>query len=471
MQTDQLRYVYFLGIGGIGMSALARWFHQKGLPVSGYDRTPSLLTEQLQQEGIPVYFEDSVQILSEALRALPVEQVLVVWTPAVPASSQLLTHFRDAGYRLLKRAEVLGLLSAERSCLAVAGTHGKTTTSVLLAHLLHSQGLPVSAFLGGIAKNVASNLIQPQRGEETKATMVVEADEFDRSFLHLHPTAAVITSADADHLDIYKDAEQLLEAFRLFAGRIRKKGMLLLQHTAAEKLGTLPLAKKVRVLTYGLKGGEVRAEAIRAHADRFIFDYHAPDKVIHDLTLPMPGYHNVENALPAITLALAAGLSVVQVRAALQVFAGVKRRFERCVQTEAHVYIDDYAHHPEEIRATLSSVLAMYPGKTLTVVFQPHLYSRTRDFAAGFSESLSLADRVWLLDIYPAREEPIPGVSAEMLIGGIQAAEKRLVAKEELLGLIRGEQPELLVTLGAGDIDRLVAPITALLTAKGGLDA
>ncbi|MCS5490595.1 UDP-N-acetylmuramate--L-alanine ligase [Algoriphagus limi] len=456
MKLEGIHSVYFLGIGGIGMSALARWFHQAGYAVAGYDRTPSPLTDQLFDEGIAISFEDQTSAIPENFMQ-DKEDMLVVWTPAIPKDSVLYQFFTSGGFAMKKRSEVLGMITADHYTIAVAGTHGKTTTSSLIAHLLKSAGKPVTAFLGGITQNYQSNLILNTTKDAT--IMVVEADEFDRSFLRLHPDVEVVTSADPDHLDIYGDEETILEGFREFIKLLQKKGKLLIQDKAATKIGTENLPQK-GVKIYGLRSASgIHAENVQARPGSFVFDYEDGKVQIKNLELFIPGFHNVENALSAIAVALDHGLSPVEIKAGLASFRGVKRRFEILVQEGGKVYIDDYAHHPEEIRACLSSVRAMYPGKKLTVVFQPHLFSRTRDFAEGFSESLSLADQVLLLDIYPARELPIPGVSSEMLFEDIHTSDKMIVSKEQLFEVLEKWDPELLVTMGAGDIDRLVPKV------------
>ena len=455
--------VHFLGIGGIGMSAIARWFAMEGYVVSGYDRTPSVITDALQSEGISISFEDSIATIPSGVLE-DQSKVLIVWTPAMPAESVQLNFFRNEGFELKKRSEVLGMLTESKYTIAVAGTHGKTTTSSMIAHLLKSANLPVTAFLGGVTQNYGSNLIKSPKSKKPEI-LVVEADEFDRSFLKLHPSEAVITSADADHLDIYGDEDTILTGFRDFAKLIEKKGKLFIQDGALQKLGEIE-GRKLKVKEYGLRSSNITAENIQARSDSFVFDYRNGKDSIPQLELFIPGYHNVENALAAISVAANHGVSPDQICEGLKTFRGVKRRFEIHINEPDRVYIDDYAHHPEEIRSLLSSVIAMYPGKNITVIFQPHLYSRTRDFAAGFSESLSLADHVLLLDIYPAREKAILGVNSEMLLEGIQAQSKEVISKENLLSQLEKASPEVVVSLGAGDIDRLVPQIASLLSHK-----
>ncbi|WP_035468462.1 UDP-N-acetylmuramate--L-alanine ligase [Algoriphagus mannitolivorans] len=455
MTFKGINRVFFLGIGGIGMSAIARWFLHEGYPVAGYDKTPSPLTAELEKEGMTITYTDRVDAIPFEFTTNP-EEVLVVWTPAIPKDSVLLNFFQ-AHFQLKKRSEVLGMITKDYYTIAVAGTHGKTSTSSLIAHLLKSAGKPVAAFLGGITQNYNSNLILPGKSKEAKL-VVVEADEFDRSFLRLHPNEAVVTSADPDHLDIYGDEATILEGFREFIQLVDKKGKLYLQTHAWYRLGE-NLGTSVGVREYGLRSNGIHAENVIAKPGVFQFDYVGPRVQITGLELHIPGFHNVENALAAIAIAVDHGVTEAQIREGIKSFRGVKRRFEIHSNTQGAVYIDDYAHHPEEIKACLSSVRAMYPTQRLTVVFQPHLFTRTRDFAEGFSDSLSLADEVVLLDIYPARELPIPGVNSEMLMEGIQAQKKILIPKDQVMDYLKESSPEVLVTMGAGDIDRLVPGI------------
>lgn len=462
MTFKGINKVYFLGIGGIGMSALARWFRHEGYPVAGYDKTPSPLTEALEKEGMLISFTDSVAEIPLDFTTNP-DEVLVVWTPAIPKDSVLLNFFQ-AHYQLKKRSEVLGMITKDFYTIAVAGTHGKTSTSSLIAHLLKSAGKPVAAFLGGITQNYNSNLILPGKSKEA-TLVVVEADEFDRSFLRLHPNEAVVTSADPDHLDIYGDEATILTGFRDFIKLLDKKGKLYIQTHAWYRLGeNLGISSGIR--EYGLRSSDIHAENIIAKPGIFLFDYIGSKSQINGLELHIPGFHNVENALVAIAIAIDHGVTEDQIRTGIKSFRGVKRRFEIHCSEPDHIYIDDYAHHPEEIKACLSSVRAMYPMSRLTVVFQPHLFTRTRDFAAGFSESLSLADEVVLLDIYPARELPIPGVTSEMLMEDIKASKKILIGKSQVMDYLKESQPQVLVTMGAGDIDRLVPGIAAWMDSR-----
>lgn len=449
--------VYFLGIGGIGMSALARWFRHEGYPVAGYDKTPSPLTEELEKEGMMISFQDSTVEIPFDFTTNP-DEVLVVWTPAVSKDSVLLNFFQ-AHYQMKKRSEVLGLITRDYHTIAVAGTHGKTSTSALIAHLLKSAGKPVAGFLGGITQNYNSNLILPGKSKEP-TLVVVEADEYDRSFLRLFPNEAVVTSVDPDHLDIYGDEATILDGFRDFVRLLDKKGRLYIQSHAWYRMGeNLEISAGIR--EYGLRSSGIHAENIIAKPGIFLFDYVGIKMQIKGLELHIPGFHNVENALAAIAIAADHGATEEQIRAGIKSFRGVKRRFEIHSSVPGHIYIDDYAHHPEEIKACLSSVRAMYPTQRLTVLFQPHLFSRTKDFATGFSESLSLADEVILLDIYPARELPIAGVTSAMLMDGIQVAKKVLLDKSQVMDYLSKSSPEVLVTMGAGDIDRLVPGIAS----------
>lgn len=463
MSFKGIHSVYFLGIGGIGMSALARWFAYEGYDVSGYDRTASVLTDTLISEGISIDFEDQIGKIPEKILQAP-EKALIIWTPAMPGASPQLNYFRENGFTLKKRSVVLGEITESYYTIAVAGTHGKTTTSSMIAHLFKFSKLPVTAFLGGITQNYHTNVIL-SRMKNKDSIVVVEADEFDRSFLTLHPNEVVLTSADPDHLDIYGDESSILEGFRQFVGLLRKKGKLYIQANASQRLGDLDLPK-VKKKEYGLRSEGIRAENIRARRDSFVFDYVDQKRIIKDLEIFIPGYHNVENAIAAIAVALNHKISEENIREALKTFRGVKRRFEIHLNEANTVFIDDYAHHPEEIRSLLSSVRAMYPSRSLTVIFQPHLFTRTRDFAKDFSESLSLADQVLLLDIYPAREEPIAGVSSEMLLADIDAGSKILISKDELIDQLGKMEIEVLVTLGAGDIDRMVPEIENWLKSR-----
>ncbi len=461
MKLTNYDNIYFLGIGGIGMSALARWFRKGGAHVWGYDRTQTLLTTQLQQEGINVHFTDSQDEIPEQVRQNR-ERTLVVFTPAIPKDHREHAYFREHGYTILKRSEVLGLISRDHVTIGVAGTHGKTTTSSMVAHLLKTAKKDLVAFLGGIATNYDSNLVL--HGEVSEKTMVVaEADEFDRSFLQLHPQIAIVTSADADHLDIYGDHEHLITSFRDFIRQIRDGGELIIHESIAEKLaGDITHFNKN---TYSMSRGQFFAGNITAKGGFFEFDLQGFGKVEH-IRLGVPGFHNIENAVAASIAVHRCGVDLPTIRKGLESFSGVKRRFEFVIRTERLVFVDDYAHHPAEIEAFLKSMKSMYPRKKLTVIFQPHLFTRTRDFAEGFSKSLSIADEVLLMDIYPARELPIAGVDSDMLLSGITSATKVRCSKEDLLDKLADRDVEVLATVGAGDIDTFVEPINKLLRRK-----
>ncbi len=444
-----IKNVYFVGIGGIGMSALARYFKANRYRVAGYDRTPSLLTDKMaREEGIPVNYRDEEMEIAQEFRNK--KDTLVVYTPAIPQDSPQLNFFKKAGFTLHKRAEVLGLLSRNGKAVCVAGTHGKTTVSTMTAFLLHESAVGCNAFLGGISMNFGTNLLI----NRNSPYIVIEADEFDRSFLHLHPEMAVITSMDNDHMDIYENRENLLEAFNQFASQVRPDGGKLFL-----KKG-LSLEKAKVSGYYGVDtAADCYSDHLRVIDGHYLFDYHGKAEM-QGLILGVPGRVNVENATAAITLALEAGVTPEEIRAALPEFRGVVRRFNIHADTGEKMYIDDYAHHPKEIEATLKSVREMWPHKKITVVFQPHLYTRTRDFYPEFAKSLSLADRVILLDIYPARELPIPGVTSEIIRERITVPAE-ILSKEALLEYVGTRFDEgVIMTVGAGDIDRMIPAIT-----------
>ncbi len=476
------RYIYFLGIGGIGMSALARWFQANGHEVSGYDKTSTPLTDALLAEGIAVHFDDRGEAsLPETVR-LNKAQTLVVLTPAIPKDHQEWAWLVAQGYDIRKRSQVLGVLTQGQPTIAVAGTHGKTTTSSMVAHLLHHAGVPCAAFLGGISVNLGSNLLLPPAGQpgQPAPLIVVEADEYDRSFLTLNPTIAIVTSTDADHLDIYGDQAALIASFRQFVGQIQPGGTLLVNHTADPSVAAAAPAG-VQVLRYGLnaaQGPDLYAANITAQGHRFHFDLHrppagpAPEGAVNNLELSVPGFHNVENMLAAAAVAQLAGVAAAPLRAAVAAYRGVKRRFELVVTSPDKVYVDDYAHHPREIEAFLRSLRALYPGRKLRAIFQPHLFTRTRDFVQGFADSLSLADEVVLLDIYQAREKPLPGVTSELILDRLTAPQKSLQTKAQVLQAAAHDSDyDVLATVGAGDIDTLVPELRALLSARWGGEA
>lgn len=459
MKIDQYDSIYFLGIGGIGMSAIARWFKNKGLQVAGYDRTPTPLTHELIEEGMEIHFEDRIEFIPGYISK---EKTLVVFTPAIPKDHKEHNYLKEEGFTILKRSEVLGLLTKNYKTIAVAGTHGKTTTSSLIAHILKTANKDMVAFLGGITSNYDSNLVM--NGQVNDNTLVVvEADEFDRSFLRLFPHTAVVTSADADHLDIYGDHQSMLKSFKDFIKQIDNKGNLIIHESVASLAeGMDSLTKE----TYGMSRGQFFASHIvpTSEGGFFEFDLQGPGLKIEKIQLGVPGFHNMENAIAAARVALTLGIDEKTIREALASFRGVKRRFEFIVKKENLVYIDDYAHHPAEIEAFLKSLKGMYKGKKLTVVFQPHLFTRTRDFAEGFSRSLSLADEVLLMDIYPARELPIPGVTSDMLFKDITSPVKIRCGKSDMMRKLSDLKIEVLATVGAGDIDTFVKPIKELLT-------
>ncbi|SHJ71396.1 UDP-N-acetylmuramate--L-alanine ligase [Reichenbachiella agariperforans] len=453
MKLESVHSVYFLGIGGIGMSAIARWFHANGYTVSGYDKTATVLTKRLEAEGIAIHYSDDVEQIPAAIKA-DKSTSLIIYTPAVPQDLKELIFFQNEGYVLHKRSQVLGMLTESKFTIAVAGTHGKTTTSSMVAHLLKSVGVDCSAFVGGIMTNYDSNLLIGTNND----VMVVEADEFDRSFLTLHPDIAIITATDADHLDIYGDRDALKDSFKAFIQNMKKNGTLFLEEKVAQDLDAQHL-DNVSVFTYGLEGGDIQSKNLTIDQGDFCFDFQSKDRQIKDLRLSMSGFHNVSNAIAALAATVHFEANNAPVQKGLESYRGVKRRFEYILKTDDCVFIDDYAHHPEEIKALLHSVRAIFPTKKMTVVFQPHLYSRTRDFMDGFAESLSLADQVLLLDIYPARELPIPGVTSEVIKEKMTTNSVLSFHKDDVLGFFDANRPELVLTVGAGDIDTLVQPI------------
>ena len=447
------RNIYFIGIGGIGMSAIARFYNARGYKVSGYDKTPSPLTHALEQEGIQVHYEDNISFIPK-----DTESTLVVYTPAIPKDMGELVYVQENGYKVIKRSRMLGEITDGQRCMAVAGTHGKTTTSTFLSHIFTDTGEGCSAFLGGISKNYGSNLLIHRND-----VVVVEADEFDRSFLQLYPEIAVITSMDADHLDIYGDEAHIHEAFKAFASQVN--GTVIAKHGL--DISAADTKAKIMTYSYNDPAADFYAELTEGDGNgRSRFDLHWPGGVIRDCIVGIPGWVNIENAVAASAIALTYGLDPEKIRKSLASFAGVKRRFDIQLETEKCVYIDDYAHHPREITASLTSIKGNFPDYRLTAIFQPHLYTRTRDFADGFAEALSNADRLILLDIYPAREEPIPGVTSEIIFRNITTEDKVLLRKEELMEHLKGMElsdKEVFVTVGAGDIDRFIGPITELL--------
>ncbi len=448
MELQNVQRVYLVGIGGIGMSGLARYFHKLGCIVYGYDKTPTDLTNELHNEGIQATFDDNSECIPKSFRDFD-EGTLIIYTPAIPKDSAILNFFKNKGFTLYKRSQVLGLISKGKYTIAVAGTHGKTTTSSMVAHILKDSGKDCSAFLGGISSNYQTNVLF---GEND--IVVVEADEYDRSFLTLHPDIAIITSMDADHLDIYGDHAQLTESFQLFASQLKPGGTLI-------HYKDLPLTGG---LSYSIdSNADARAVNIRVEDGNFYFDFNNAAITIANIKLGIAGLHNIANATAAIEAALLVGVSTEGIKQALESFRGVKRRFEYIVKNDQHIFIDDYAHHPEELKAAISSVKRLYPDKKLTTIFQPHLYTRTRDFADGFAEALDMTDELLMLDIYPARELPIEGVNSDMIMQRMLLADKHKYSMQEAVEKVRKEQPELLLTVGAGDIDTLVQPLKQAL--------
>jgi UDP-N-acetylmuramate--alanine ligase len=447
MNLNDIHKIYFIGIGGIGMSALARYFRGRGVEVFGYDKTETALTRTLTAEGMHIHYTDNPDGIPQGID-------LVVFTPAVPSDMKELEYFRSKGYAVKKRSEVLGIISRGMKTAAIAGTHGKTTTSSLTTWLMRSGGIDCSAFLGGIVRNFGSNFV-----EGRSEWVVAEADEYDRSFLQLDPDLAVILSMDADHLDIYGDLESMVETgYKAFAARLKPGGKLFVQHRWA---AAFPGAR-----SFGIDAGDCRAENVRAEEGFFVFDYVSEETQLRNLRSTMPGRHNVENAVAAISIALAAGAQEAGIRRGLENFGGIQRRFEIVYRDAERVYVDDYAHHPSELEAVIGAAREFFPGRKITGVFQPHLYSRTRDFAGGFAQALDRLDDVLLLDIYPAREAPIPGVSADTIAGLMKNPALQRIAKPELLEELKKRRIEVLLTVGAGDIDTFVEPIRQWLESE-----
>lgn len=446
------------------MSALARWFNQQGVRVFGYDRAATGLTALLIQEGMVIHFEDQVAAIPHEILENK-EKSLVVYTPAIPSHQAILSYLNANNYAIYKRAAVLGMITQQYFTVAIAGTHGKTTTSSLMAHVLYSAGKNVTAFLGGIAKGYDSNLVI--RGKGDKDTIVViEADEFDRLFLQLHPDIAIVTTVDPDHLDTYGDAQGVEAGFCDFIHRVPKQGQAIVHQEAAKKLWA-PM-----MVQYALAGAAIRAENIHISKGRFCFDYVGKDVAIRDIHLSVPGYHNVENALAVITACLLIGLDPAVIRQGITTFQGVKRRFDHIIQREDLIFLDDYAHHPVALAALFGTIRQVYPGKKITAVFRPNLYTRTRDLASGFAQSLSLADRVFLLDIYPDREEPIEGVTSALIFDQLELEQKYLCTKDDLIDrLAEHGKPEVIVNIGSGGTSQFVQPIKDFLIVTEGKTA
>ncbi len=449
--------IYFLGIGGIGMSNLARYFLSKGKNVGGYDRSETQLTKTLVVEGALIHYVDDLRLISKNF--LDKENTLVVFTPAIPSTHKEFLYFIDNGFKVIKRAQLLGEITKSSDAVCVAGTHGKTTVSSMVAHLLRQSHINCNAFLGGILNNYNTNLLLSDNSDIT----VVEADEYDRSFHWLSPYIAIITSVDPDHLDIYGTEEAYKKSFEKFSSLIRSNGHLILEKSASLKLRT---DKTVNVWSYSESEGDFHAENIRIGNGEVIFDFISPIENIKDVSLGVPVKINIENGIAAMAAAQLCGALSKEIRFAIQSFSGVKRRFDFRIKTNEIVYIDDYAHHPQELAAAIKSIKALYPNKKVTAIFQPHLYSRTRDFADDFAESLSLLEDVILLDIYPAREEPIEGVSSQIIFDKIKSPLKMLSSKSNLLDVLSNKTLEVVVTFGAGDIDTKIVEIENLLREK-----
>lgn len=458
MDVNSLKSIYFIGAGGIGMSALVRYFLSKGMKVGGYDRTPSELTEKLKEEGAQICYEEApASIPTDFLNA---ENTLIVYTAAMPETHILLQYFRNNGFTIYKRAQVLGMLTRSTKGLCAAGTHGKTTTSTMAAHLLHQSHVGCDAFLGGIAKNYNTNLLLSENSEY----VVIEADEFDRSFHWLTPYATVITATDADHLDIYGTEEAYLESFSHYTSLIQPGGALIMR----QGIRLQPrLQDDVKLYTYSTEGGDFHAENIRIGGGEIIFDYVSPLGNIKDIQLGVPVAINIENGIAAMALAQFSGVSNDEIKTGMASFRGVDRRFDFKIKTDKVVYLSDYAHHPEEIKQSILSMRALYENKKLTAIFQPHLYTRTRDFYQEFAESLSLLDEVIITDIYPARELPIEGVSSQLIYDQLRPGiEKTLCRKEEIFQILEHKDIEVLMTLGAGDVENYVPQICEILNKR-----
>jgi UDP-N-acetylmuramate--alanine ligase len=448
MNLNQIHNVYFIGIGGIGMSALARYFQFLGKNVAGYDKTETQLTSELQENGIKIHFEDSIALIDERFKNT--QNTLVVITPAVPKNHSEWNFFLDNGFTVKKRAEVLGIITKDTFCFAVAGTHGKTTTSSILGHILYESGVDVTAFLGGIVEGYDSNLIGTG-----KTVTVVEADEFDRSFLHLHPDLSCITSMDADHLDIYGDVAAIEASFKEFANKVPSENLFIVKG--------LPLEGNTIAVNVG---ADYVAQNIRIANGFYVFDVKTATELIENVKFGLPGHHNLTNALLAFAMAKSYGVENEKISNALTTFKSVRRRFSFQIRTEKLVYIDDYAHHPTEINAVHQAVRELYPNKKIIACFQPHLFSRTKDFVDGFAESLSQFDELLLLEIYPARELPIEGVNATWLLDKITCKKKQLVTKEKLLTYFKNSDSDVYITIGAGDIGEMVKDIKKVLNEK-----
>ncbi len=458
MDLHQIKAVYFVGIGGIGMSAIARFFLHKGIAVAGYDRTPTPLTKELEQEGASIHYEENVSLIPDAFKDK--EHTLVVFTPAIPSTHQEFAYFKDNGFDVEKRAQVLGILTRSHKGLCVAGTHGKTTTSTMAAYILEQSHVKCSAFLGGISKNFDSNYVFDKDSDY----IVIEADEFDRSFHWLTPYMSVITATDPDHLDIYHTKEAYLESFTKYSSLIKPEGALVIHTDLEMKVNVQP---GVKVYTYSREKGDFHAENLRIGHGEIVFDFVSPFGNIKDIRLGVPISINIENGIAAMALAQMNGVTADEIRGAMASFKGVDRRFDFKIKNDKIVLLSDYAHHPTEIHKSIESIREVFNDKKISVLFQPHLYTRTRDFYPDFAKSLSLADEVILLDIYPAREQPIPGVTSQLIYDNLRPGiEKKMIHKEDILPLMKQEDFQVLIVLGAGDVDTFTPEIKKIFEAK-----
>lgn len=458
MELKDIKAVYFVGAGGIGMSAIARYFIHCGLVVAGYDRTPSDLTRQLEKEGMVIHYEESVDEIPQACRER--ESCLVVYTPAIPATHKELTFFREHQFEIKKRSQVLGLLTDHHKGLCVAGTHGKTTTSAMCAHIMHQSSIDCNAFLGGISKNYGTNYLLSAQSDY----VVIEADEFDRSFHWLHPWMTVITATDPDHLDIYGTKEAYLESFRHYTELIKKGGALIL-HTGLEM--TPNVQEGVKTYSYSRDEGDFHAENVRIERGEITFDFVSPIENVKDVRLGQPIPINIENGVAAMAMAQLAGCSASELRYGMETYRGVDRRFDFKIRTDKMVFLSDYAHHPKEIYQSAKSLRELYHDRKITAIFQPHLYTRTRDFYKEFADALSQLDEVVLTEIYPAREEPIPGVTSELIYDNLKpGVKKQMIKKADVLSFVRSHDFDVLVVLGAGDLDNMVPQITRIIEEK-----
>jgi UDP-N-acetylmuramate--alanine ligase len=452
MNIKSLHTVYFLGVGGIGMSAIARYFNSLGCDVLGYDKTKTALTEQLESEGISIHYEENVELIPETIKQQK-NGVLVVYTPAIPKDNKEFQYLSDLGIRLYKRSEVLGLISENYFTIAIAGTHGKTTTSSIVAHILNECGINCIAFLGGISLNFNSNLLL----NKDATILIVEADEFDRSFLTLSPDIALLTSVDADHLDVYGSENEVKNAYSEFVGKIKREGKLI---SKQECFDVLDVRSDIEIISYSATQiADFSVVKTTIKEGNYYVDVNADTKIINNIKIGLPGIHNVENSIGAFAIAEKLGIDKIKIKESLGSYKGVHRRFETHIKTNELIYIDDYAHHPSELNMCIKSAKELYPNKKITGIFQPHLYSRTRDFIDGFASSLSLLDELILLDIYPARELPIEGINSELIESKVTNTNKCVVAKTNLMNVLAERDIEVLLTMGAGDIDVFVKPI------------